>query len=906
MRVRSGYSFREAYGFLEDVMDRIHSDYAPLTDTSAYGWMSWTKLCRARGKRPVYGLEVNVTHEIGEKRPGSGTVTLIARDSLEPLHRALELTTAQFKYRPLLTYVDLASIDCEILIGRDIKANLLPDREGRPYWIGYGPGMHEDALELSDQKGWPLVASSDNRYPAPEDAGTYQLISGKFSQTAPWKQHILIDDEFDCRLAIDGRDRLAGLCNAEMIHASPVQPKGGLDLMALCIDGAKARGIDITTDPYKSRLHWEMSVITSKDFEGYFLILSDLTTFAREKMFVGPARGSAAGSLVCYLTGITDVDPIRFGLLFERFLDPSRDDTPDIDLDFSDAKRKLVIEYLARQYGQEHVSQLGTVNFFRARSLINEVASGAIGIPPHRLKQLVVAAETAEDPELWPILTGTEFGEKLLEEYPELDVIPRIDGHPRHAGRHASGIVVTDKPVVQYAAIDSRTNSCQIDKRDAESLGLVKIDVLGLKQLSAFEDALALIGKPNSWLQSAPLDDPAVFQTFNNAHFSGVFQWNGETVRGITRSVTVRGFEDLVAITSLARPGPMASGGTERWIKIRRGEEPVSYYHEAFKEILEPTDGIVIYQEQVMRACSEVGGLPMSEVNKLRKAISKSGGSDAMAKWREAFIDGAEKHGVPRPVSEGFWRDMLAYGSYAFNRSHAVAYAIISYWCAYLKTYHPMQFAAGTLNHESEDHRKLEILRELDAEGIGYVAVSKESTLKWQVIDGRLVGPLTNIKGVGYRKAQDYMTAVREGRDPTKYTSRRIETAVTPLDSLTPISDSVLKCVGDLESVGIMREPTRISELTQGPPQRDVIIVGKLESARSRADEKGGMKMTAVIRDDTGEIRIFISSRNYRQMANALMETGKGPGHSLWAIKGDTPDGGGIIFTSKIRYLGDT
>jgi len=493
----------------------------------------------------------------------------------------------------------------------------------------------------------------------------------------------------------------------------------------------------------------------------------------------------------------------------------------------------------------------------------------------------------------------------MLKRHPGLEVFERIEKHPRHGSRHASGVVVTEEPVLRYAAIDSRTDTPHIDRVDAEDLNIMKLDILGLRQLSIFEDCLGLVGKDRRVMESVPLEDPAAFKILNDGKFSGVFQFNGHALQGIASAFEVDSFEDLVAITALARPGPMNSGGTEKWIRSRTGEREAEIYHPVFEPILGVTRGIVIYQEQVMNACLQIGGMPWPDVIKLRKAIQYFGGAKTVEKWRPNFVKGASKKGVPKEVSNVFWDDMLAYGSYAFNRSHAVSYAMISYWCCWLKAYHPVEYAAGMLNHEKDPERQRLMLRELDVEGVGYRPVDPErSTMKWSVGKGQLLGPLTLVKGLGLKTAQAYLNAREEGRELPKRAVKLLSSGSTPLDSLTPIKDAIDEAYPDLSTINIFSTPERIYEL--GADKRGgVLLAGLVISARSRTDDKnGGQKMSGVIRDDTGEVRFFISSRKYDALAGRILGVGR-VGETMWAIKGTLADGGGMLFADNVRYLGE-
>lgn len=909
LRIRSGYSFGVAYGFLEDVMNRIETPYAPLTDrASTYAFNSWSKLAKERGKKPIHGIEIAVTDSPNAKQMNFNHVTLMPTTHLGPANRALELAFSKFRYEPLLTYDDLNRLDpsVKVILGRRINPELLD--EEREWYYAVGPSTIPFMRKTAAQRGWKPIASSDNMYPAPADEHAYQLMLGRSAASQTWAQHILTDEELHLYAGVDAfynRDNLASQCVAEMLHPTLVKPETDMDLEQWCKSGAQEMGVDLSNSIYSARLDRELNVIRKQSFDDYFLIIADLIRFAKTKMFVGPARGSSCGSLVCYLMGITSVDPIEHDLLFERFLDEGRADLPDIDIDFSDQHRHKVFEYLADKYGRDHVSKLGTISFMRERQLSKDLA-GALQIPQFKFESVIQNVETNEgNTTLESVLQNTQDGSKLLREHPELSIVGRLEGHPRFHSTHAAGVVVTDKPISEYVAIDSRSGTAEVDKHDAEDLGMLKIDALGLKQLSIFEDCLSLIGKPNSWLVKAPLDDPKAFEVLNKKLFSGVFQYNGRAVQMVSSSFHIEEFEDMVATTSLARPGPLGAGGTDKWTAIRRGEATAAIEHPAFEPILGRTKGIVIYQEQVMQAGREIGGMTWNRVTKLRKAVQYFGGAAGMEEFRDEFMEGAGRLDIDPEISKRFWDDLLTYGSYAFNRSHAVAYSMISYWCCYLKAHHPLEYAAAMLNHEAKPERQRMMLREMADEGISYRPVDPEtSTLKWRVTPAGLVGPLTIVKGLGHRTALEYLRARDRGDELPKRATKLLNAPSTPLDSLTPISKAIGLNHPDLEAINIFSEPTPIDELPASRI-RDVLVMGRLIKATPRKDEKsGGTKMTCVLEDDTGDIKFFINNRKYNEFGSKMLDSGK-VGKTLWAVKGSTPDGGGIIFADKVRFLGE-
>ncbi|MFN9115581.1 MAG: DNA polymerase III subunit alpha, partial [Bacteroidota bacterium] len=367
--------------------------------------------------------------------------------------------------------------------------------------------------------------------------------------------------------------------------------------------------VDLSDPVYGERLNRELNLIAEKNFEDYFYLVGDACRWARKNMAVGPARGSSCGSLACYLLGITTVDPIPHGLIFERFIDVNRSDLPDIDIDFSDQNRHKMFDYMRQKYGAERVARLGAVAMFKGRSALQE-AGAALKIPRWKLDAVVdslierSSGDSRVNDSLEDTLRETPAGTKLLTEHPQVLIASRMEGHPRHYTQHAAGVVVAAEPITKYVAVDGRTNAIMADKYDAEGrLGLLKIDALGLTQLSVFEDALALIGMTMEDLQRLPLDDQPAFDVLNNGHFAGVFQWNGNALQSLTKQIKVDRFDDIVAISALARPGPLATGGATQWAKRRMGESAPKDMHPLLAELTKDTYHVVIYQETVMTIC---------------------------------------------------------------------------------------------------------------------------------------------------------------------------------------------------------------------------------------------------------------------------------------------------------------
>lgn len=941
LRIRTGYSFRTAAGMIENVMERlkeIEAPYAPICDrASTFGFNRWSKLAEKAGLRPVFGVELGVTPSPNAKKPVVDHWSFFPTKDLRDINELVYLASSQFRYEPLLTIEQAVSAPgtLKVIGNKSLLNEILPADD---LFIALSPSASKGYINEALKRGFKLVASSDNKFIRPEDEGFYEVLCGRGASTQTYPQWILSEVEWRAsvrRLAppevIDeawaAAAALAGRCRAQLRKADILPPERPATLEALCRAGAEALGVDLTNNVYADRLDRELKLIKEKDFEDYFYIIHDVMQYAREAMLCGPARGSSAGSLVCYLLGITTIDPLKYGLLFERFIDITRNDLPDIDLDFSDQKRHMVFEYMENKYGRDHVARLGTVALFRPRSAIDE-AGAALKVPKWMctkvLDSLIVrsggdsrALQTLED-----TFNQTPAGRELLSKHPEILVAARMEGHPRHHSQHAAGIVVTKEPVTNYVAVDARTGGTHCDKKDAEDLNLLKIDALGLTQLSVFEDALQLAGLDMKYLESVPLDDPKAIEIINQKKFFGIFQFNGPALQSICNQITLKTFDDIVAVTTLARPGPMAGGGTNEWVKRRNGLSPVTYPHPVFEPYLSETSGIISYQEQVMQICREIGDMSWEDVSTLRKAMSKSLGKEFFDQYGNKFKEGAERKGLPRDILDRVWDELCAYGSMGFNKSHSVSYGVISYWCCYLKAHFPLEFAAATLSHESDPMKQIMLLREMSLEGIDYIPVDKDlSTDKWTVgwRDDRkiLVGPLSNVKGLGPKTAKAILSARARNEPIPARAEKLLNDPQTEIDSLWPIKNAIQRLMPDPAERNIHTPPTPVTKIqTNGHEQSFLVFVTTAqikprdENENVNVAKRGGkvltgptMSLNLTLADDTDRIFGKVDRFNFEKLGREIVDRGR-PGKALYAMKGTVPRDFRMLQVKQVRFIG--
>ena len=500
-------------------------------------------------------------------------------------------------------------------------------------------------------------------------------------------------------------------------------PKRNADekLKELAYEGLKEKGLDQDIN-YIERIEEELKVIKDKKFASYFLVIADMINWAKSNsIMVGPGRGSAAGSLVCYSLGITDVDPIKYDLLFFRFINPERNDFPDIDTDFEDRRRKEVKNYLKKKF--KHVASISTYTYFKDKGVVRDAAR-VFMVPLSDVNRALKSVDTFED-----YLESPNTKEFRMK-YPEVTwLAEKLRGKIRSVGVHAAGVVVAKDEIRNYAPIESREDSqdkvsgripvVAYDMDTVADIGLIKLDALGLKTLSVISDTLSSIKERYNKeinLSSIPLDDSAIYKNLSDGYTMGVFQAEATPYTNLLIRMQVSTFEDLAASNALVRPGAMDTVGLS-YIKRKHGQEAVKYIHPIMRPFTENTYGVIIYQEQVMQACVYLGGMTWSEADKVRKVIGKKQDAKELSPFKDKFIQGATQH-ISRDEAEYLWKTFEAHAGYSFNRSHAVAYSMLSYYTAWLKHHYPLEFLFSLLKNEADTNARTEYLIEAKRLGL--------------------------------------------------------------------------------------------------------------------------------------------------------------------------------------------
>jgi len=600
--------------------------------------------------------------------------------------------------------------------------------------------IHAPLLALAQKLSIPLVATQDSHYLLRDDKTAHEILLAIQTHSTMDDEDRLSLKKYDIHfkspedMAADFRDMpeaLAGsVAIAEKCDVSlelgtyrlpkfPI-PAGAVDapsyLRTLVDERVSNRFSEITLE-IRERLEMELGVITSMGFEDYFLIVQDFMQWARTHgIVVGPGRGSAAGSLVSYVLGITNIDPLKYELLFERFLNPDRNEMPDIDIDFTDTRRDEVIAYVREKYGADRVAQIITFGSMMARAAIRDTGR-AIGLAYSLCDQIAklipfnMSLQEAIDavPELKKIREESEDTKKLF------DAALRLEGTVRHASVHACGVVISSEPLVnilplQHAPQDDAVTLTQIEMHGVEDLGLLKMDFLGLKNLTIIERTLRLIKELHDVdinIDTIPLDDADAFKFFQTAETTGIFQMESGGMRRYLQQLRPTELEDIIAMVSLYRPGPMDL--IPQYIRRKHGEEEVRYIHPKLEPILKKTYGVGVYQEQMLRIARDLAGFTLSEADTLRKAIGKKV-KELLDEQRSKLIAGMLKNGIDERTAEQIWELFPPFARYGFNRSHGACYALISYQTAYLKAHYPVEFMSSLLNTAGNDTDRINFL----------------------------------------------------------------------------------------------------------------------------------------------------------------------------------------------------
>jgi DNA polymerase-3 subunit alpha len=706
--------------------------------------------------------------------------------------------------------------------------------------------LNEALLKLSGEVGSPVVATNDCHYISRDDAPAHEVLlciqTGKtMSDSARMRYpteefYIKSAEEMKAIFgaipeAVENTLAVAERCNLELRfdqvnlpnYAVPEEETLDGYLKKLTSEGLERRlahirdreGRQVDEASYYERLEEELNTVARMGYSSYFLIVWDFIDYAkRQSIPVGPGRGSAAGSLAAYALGITDLDPLHYGLLFERFLNPERISMPDIDVDFCMERRDEVIEYVVEKYGRDNVAQIITFGSMMAKAAIRDVGR-ALDMPygevdriaklvPDKL-QITLAQAQKEQPRLKALRERDERVDKLIS------TAERLEGLLRHASTHAAGVVISPWPLAEMVPLYKGAKgevTTQYAMHDVEALGLLKMDFLGLKTLTLMANALKLIEGSRGLklsLEEIPLDDHKTYELLSEAQTFGVFQLESRGIRDLLSKLKPSTIDDVIATVALYRPGPLGSGMVDDFIRRKHGHVEIRYEVAELEEILRQTYGVIVYQEQVMKIASQLAGFTLGEADILRRAMGKKR-PEEMALQKEQFIKGATKRGIGKAKAERIFQLMEYFAGYGFNKSHSAAYGLIAYQTAYLKANYPVEFMAALLTSETENTDKVMVyMNECREVGITVAPPNmNESDKHFTVAGDAILFGLAAVKNVG-GSAVDAILQAREedgGFKSLSDFSRRVDLRAVN----KRVVESLIKC-GAFDSLGLRRAP---------------------------------------------------------------------------------------------------
>lgn len=803
-----------------------------LTDHgNLFGAVEFYLACRKANLKPILGMEAYVaqdrTDRSGKEAARNHHTVLLAQNATgwrNLIRLASEAYLTGFYYKPRIDLPLLAAhseglIALSGCLGGAVSQALLRQdrnaavRAAASYREIFGPDRYfleiqnhglpeQDQIrrllpEVARELGLPLIVSNDCHFLERDHHEAHDILlaiqTGKtLADPARWRSvtpevYFKTTEEMcslfaDWPAALANTVRIADMVELELelgktlLPAFPL-PAGYGDLAEylahLARQGLRQRYAQITAE-LERRLEYELDIIRKTGYAGYFLIVGDFIDAARRLGIpVGPGRGSAAGSLVCYCLGITDIDPIRHQLLFERFLNPERISMPDIDVDFCFEKRGEIIRYVEQKYGRENVSQIITFGTMAARAVLKDVAR-VLGLgfrDADRIAKLVpeeigitLARAIAEAPGLKEMAGESPLHAKLLRN------AQILEGLNRQPGIHAAGVLITPTPLIEHVPLYQSTKgdiTTQFDMRMSAELGLLKMDFLGLRTLTVIDRALQLIRErcgSAPAVREIPTDDPATYELLQQGRTVGVFQLESSGMQELVRKMQPTCYEDITAINALFRPGPLGAGMDQVFVERKHGRKRIEYKHPDLEPILRDTYGVILYQEQVMQIASQLGGFTLGQADKLRKAMGKKDAA-GMAGMKTMFLDGARARGYAMQVAAGIFEEMEFFAQYGFNKSHSAAYALLSIQTAWLKAHHPAEFMAATMTSEMrKSERIIQLIDECKALGLVIKPPSiNQPRSEFGVDDqGAILFGMGAVKGVGAAAVEAVMQAASE------------------------------------------------------------------------------------------------------------------------------------------------
>ena len=840
LHVHTEYSLLDGANRIKDLIQRVKElgmDSVAITDHGVmYGVVEFYKEAVKNGIKPILGCEVYTAKRgMKDKQPGIdsnyGHLVLLAKNQIgyKNLMKIVSLGfTEGYYYKPRVDYETLEKYSEGIIalsacLSGDIPSAILNNDYEKAVELSnnlnriFGQGnfyleiqhngineqnlVNQQLIKMSGELGIPLVATNDAHYLTKENAKSHEILlciqTGKtinddnrmrFNTDEVYVKspEEMYDNFKNVKQALENTVKIAEMCHVELefgkLHLPSFDVEEGYTpyeyLREQCYKGLKSRYGENCSEEIIHRLEYELSVISQMGYVDYFLIVWDFIRYARDQgIMVGPGRGSAAGSIVSYALRITSIDPLKYNLLFERFLNPERISMPDIDIDFCYERRQEVIDYVIRKYGKDRVSQIITFGTMAARAVIRDVGR-ALDIPYGDVDAIA---------KMIPFQIGMnidkalELNQELKKRYETdeetqvlIDTARTLEGLPRHASTHAAGVVISKEPIVEYVPLQLNDNSVttQVTAVPLEELGLLKMDFLGLRTLTVIRDAVDLVEQGHGRkidIQQIDYDDKEVYKMIGEGRTAGVFQLESAGMTQFMKDLQPNSLEDIIAGISLYRPGPMDQ--IPRYIRNKNNPKEIKYHHPMLESILDVTYGCMVYQEQVMQIVRELGGYSLGRSDLVRRAMSKKKIS-VMEQERKNFIygitdeegneivKGAVKNGVDEITANKIFDEMMDFASYAFNKSHAAAYAVVAYQTAWLKHYYPVEFMAASINSFLGSSDKVsQYVNECKTLNIQVLPPDiNESNVKFTVVNKNIRFGLAAIKNVGENAIRSVIT----------------------------------------------------------------------------------------------------------------------------------------------------
>ncbi|WP_374724503.1 DNA polymerase III subunit alpha [Calidifontibacillus erzurumensis] len=816
LHVHSSYSLLNSTLTIEELVksasDLGYSALALTDENAMYGVVPFYKACKAHKIKPIIGIILSIESTSEQDNQEKSFPLLLLAKNNDGYRNLLKLTTFVQTDYPNGVPLNVVALYANHLIAispalGEINNSLLyhPFHEVVQIYEKYAqlfPGnfyiaiepsrtQHDELLnsrviQFCQENNFPAVVTNPVHYLKQDDAMIHECLKcikdgTKLSESDfsmfRWEHYFKDENTIFQQFshlpeALANTVKIANECEVTISLGEKMLPKFPLPsgitsdqyLKSLCFKGLSKRYKGEVPEEAINRLNYELAVIRKMNFSDYFLIVWDFMNYAhKNKILTGPGRGSAAGSLVSYVLGITNVDPLKYNLLFERFLNPERVSMPDIDIDFPDHRRDEMIQYVSKKYGIEHVAEIITFGTLGARASIRDVGR-VLGVPSPEIDQYT---------RLIPARTGITLKEAIKEStalQAELkqnkdarkvfSIALKIEGLPRHTSTHAAGVVISDLPLSNFIPLQQGhegINLTQYPMDILEEIGFLKFDFLGLRNLTLIENILELIQKELNQtinLNEIPMNDEKTFALLGDGDTTGVFQLESAGMRNVLRQLKPTNLEDVAAVNALYRPGPMENIPT--FIARKHGRQKISYPHPDLKEILEPTYGVIVYQEQIMQIASKMARFSLGEADLLRRAVSKKK-REILEKERDHFIKGCLANGYDENVAKKVYDLIVRFANYGFNRSHAVAYSLIAYWLAYLKANYPLYFMSALLSSVIGNEEKIaQYIGEAKQKQIKILPPSiNNSGVTFTVEDGKIRFSLSSIKNVGIQALKE-------------------------------------------------------------------------------------------------------------------------------------------------------